>query len=52
VEKRKNWLEKSLDRKPASIEVILARLLACLHDQNKTGFFGGPALFMQPIKTI
>jgi len=23
-------------------------LLACLHDQNKSGFFGGP-VFIQPI---
>jgi len=22
-------------------------LLACLHDQNKSGFFGGPAFFSQ-----
>jgi len=26
-------------------------LLACLHDKNKSGFFGGPA-FIQPIRTI
>jgi len=26
-------------------------LLACLHDQNKSGFFGGPA-FIQPIREI
>jgi len=26
-------------------------LLASLHDQNKSGFFGGPA-FIQPIRTI
>jgi len=26
-------------------------LLACLHDQNKSGFFGRPA-FIQPIKAI
>jgi len=26
-------------------------ILACLHDQNKSGFFGGPA-FIQPIRTI
>jgi len=25
--------------------------LACLHDQNKSGFFGGPA-FIQPIRAI
>jgi len=25
--------------------------IACLHDQNKSGFFGGPA-FIQPIRTI
>jgi len=25
--------------------------IACLHDQNKNGFFGGPA-FIQPIRTI
>jgi len=25
-------------------------LLACLHDQHKSGFFGGPA-FIQPIKS-
>jgi len=24
---------------------------ACLHDQNKSGFFGGPA-FIQPIRAI
>jgi len=24
-------------------------VLACLHDQNKSGFFGGPAFF-QPIR--
>jgi len=26
-------------------------LLACLHDQNKSGFFGGPAFF-QPIRAF
>jgi len=26
-------------------------LIACLHDQNKSGFFGGPA-FIQPIRVI
>jgi len=26
-------------------------LLACLHDQNKSGFFGGPAFF-QPIRAL
>jgi len=26
-------------------------LLACLHDLNKSGFFGAPA-FVQPIKAI
>jgi len=26
-------------------------LLVCLHDQNKSGFFGGPA-FIQPIRAI
>jgi len=26
-------------------------ILACLHDQNKSGFFGGPAFF-QPIRAI
>jgi len=26
-------------------------LIACLHDQNKSGFFGGPA-FIQPVRTI
>jgi len=25
--------------------------LACLHDQNKSGFFGGPD-FIQPIRVI
>jgi len=25
--------------------------IACLHDQNKNGFFGGPA-FIQPIRAI
>jgi len=25
--------------------------LACFHDQNKSGFFGGPT-FIQPIKAI
>jgi len=25
--------------------------LACLHDQNKSGFFGGPAFF-QPIRAF
>jgi len=29
----------------------LSILLACLHDQNKSGFFGGPA-FIQPIRAI
>jgi len=26
-------------------------LTACLHDQNKRGFFGGP-VFIQPIRAI
>jgi len=26
-------------------------LVACLHDQNKSGFFGGPA-FIQPFRAI
>jgi len=26
-------------------------LLACLHDQNKSGFFGGPTIF-QPIRAF
>jgi len=30
---------------------ILRSQLACLHDQNKGGFFGGPA-FIQPIRAI
>jgi len=25
--------------------------IACLHDQNKSGFYGGPA-FIQPIRAI
>jgi len=25
--------------------------IACLHDQNKSGYFGGPA-FIQPIRAI
>jgi len=29
----------------------LASLHASLHDQNKSGFFGGPA-FIHPIRTI
>jgi len=28
-----------------------SRLLACLHDQNKSGFYGGPA-FIRPIRAI
>jgi len=27
------------------------KLIACLHDQHKSGFFEGPA-FIQPIKAI
>jgi len=49
-----DWLEKSLDRKPAPIEVNndhVNRLLACLHYQNKSAFFGGLA-FIQPIRAI
>jgi len=29
----------------------IMRHLGCLHDQNKSGFFGGPA-FIQRIRTI
>jgi len=28
-------------------QILLLVLLACLHDQNKSGFFGGPAFISQ-----
>jgi len=34
-----------------STDNCLYQLIACLHDENKNGFYGGPAL-NQPIRAI
>jgi len=39
--------KKSFEKKPSRLKWLLAGL----HDQNKSGFFGGPA-FNQPIRAI
>jgi len=33
------------------VGILIMQFIACLHDQNKSGFFGGSA-FIQPIRTI
>jgi len=30
---------------------LILAYVACVHDQNKSGFFGGPA-FIQPIRAV
>jgi len=45
-----DWLDKSRPSKKATF-VLIIQLLACLHDQNKSGFFGRPAFF-QPIRAF
>jgi len=42
------WNETNLVKRVR--EKRLPGHIACLHDQNKSGFFGGPA-FIQPIKS-
>jgi len=32
-------------------DTLFSLFTACLHDQNKSGFFGGPAFF-QPIRAF
>jgi len=43
--------EKSKNRKIFIEDLLLRTHLTCLHDQNKSGFFGGSA-FIQPIRAI
>jgi len=45
---RKAWVGPFLGMKDIA---EIAKLLGCLHDQNKSGFSGGPA-FIQPIRAI
>jgi len=51
LSKSSDWLEKAGSLKKHFIFGRINRLLAYLHDQNKSGFFGRPA-FIQPIRII
>jgi len=45
-----DWLEKANHPKKPLLFWTWNRLLACLHDQSKSGFFGGPAFFQSFLK--
>jgi len=52
ISESSDWLEKSRPSKKTAFVLIVCKqtiYLACLHDQNKSGFFGKPAFF-QPIR--
>jgi len=53
VKAQKNFFESLEVRKTVLIPsyYTLLSILAYLHDQNKSGFFGGP-VFIQPIRAI
>jgi len=44
------WSARSQLHSPAT-SLCVNKYIACLHDQRKSGFFGGPAFF-QPIRAF
>jgi len=47
--RRQVWFPGRVE--PNKHTAMFSKQLACLHDQNRSGFFGGPA-FIQPIRAI